>query len=585
MLPMGASGAAQTKDQASTLAGDTARLERLASLAAEAGCDQTAANARRLVERIVEGRFYVACVGQFKRGKSTLLNALVGEAILPTGIVPVTSVVTVVRYGSERSARVRFTSGDSKDVGLDALSRYVAEAENPENAKGVAGVEVFLPSPLLASGLCLVDTPGLGSVFEGNTRATRAFVPEIDAALVVLGVDPPIGGEELGLVEEIARNVEHLIVVLNKADRHSAEERHESRSFAERILAERFGSPLGAILEVSAVEKLTGTGPARNWDALLQSLESLARDARGTLIDAAEARGFEALHAQLSHELDEEHGALYRPIEESRLRIANLKTCIADAERSISDLGHLFTAEQERLAKRLSERRERFLETAIPAAKAEFVDALTLLGDLHGRALRRKGFALAQEIYRRWVDRWKREEQPVGEQMYREAAQRFVDVANGLLGKLASSSDGMLSGLPRTLAPEVAFRVRSGVYYTEMMTLTSRSPLGWMMDSLRSRRSARKKLECEVGEYLERLLQANSARVRSDLEERALESRRGCEGEIRACLHGLYESAERGLRRAQQLAVEGKAAVQAELTRLEALRRRLAQLSSPERNA
>jgi hypothetical protein len=56
----------------------------------------------------------------------------------------------------------------------------------------VDGAEVFVPSPLLSSGMCFVDTPGLGSVFTGNTATTQAFIPDIDAALVVVGGDPPL---------------------------------------------------------------------------------------------------------------------------------------------------------------------------------------------------------------------------------------------------------------------------------------------------------------------------------------------------------------------------------------------------------
>lgn len=85
------------------------------------------------------------------------------------------------------------------------LSEYVAEGSNPENRKGVTAVEAYCPSPLLARGLCLVDTPGLGSVFADNTAETEAFVPQLDAALVVLDGDPPISGEEVGLLEEVAR--------------------------------------------------------------------------------------------------------------------------------------------------------------------------------------------------------------------------------------------------------------------------------------------------------------------------------------------------------------------------------------------
>ena len=76
------------------------------------------------------GRFYVACVGQFKRGKSTLLNALVGEPVLPTGVVPVTAVVTVVRHGAA-GARIRSVDRDWQDIRRSDVAAYVTEEQNP----------------------------------------------------------------------------------------------------------------------------------------------------------------------------------------------------------------------------------------------------------------------------------------------------------------------------------------------------------------------------------------------------------------------------------------------------------------------
>lgn len=179
------------------------RIDAIAAIATELGAEDVVAEAASLADRLTEQRFYVACVGQFKRGKSTLINALVGTNALPVGVVPITSVVTVVRYGEPPSARVR-RGGAWMTVPLSDLAAYVSEEQNPENVKRVEGVEVLLASPLLASGMCLVDTPGVGSIFAGNTAATKDFVPHIDAALVVLGADPPISGDELTLVKHRA---------------------------------------------------------------------------------------------------------------------------------------------------------------------------------------------------------------------------------------------------------------------------------------------------------------------------------------------------------------------------------------------
>ena len=127
----------------------------------------------------------------------------------------------------------------------------MSEEHNPENVKRVSGVEVFLPSDLLSDGMCLVDTPGLGSVFSGNTAATQAFVPHIDAAIVVVGADPPIAGEELALVEEVGRQISRLVVVLNKADRTSEAERRIAIPFTQNVIAKRLGRPIGSIFEIS----------------------------------------------------------------------------------------------------------------------------------------------------------------------------------------------------------------------------------------------------------------------------------------------------------------------------------------------
>ncbi len=254
------------------------RLETIIEAARELGAEQVLTETVELRARLAEGRFYVACVGQFKRGKSSLLNALVGHPVLPVGVVPVTAAITVLRHGEPVHAQVRFTSGKYQDIDPETVREFVSERENPGNAKGVAAVDVFVPSALLRQGMCLVDTPGIGSVFVGNTETTREFVPHIDAALVVLGADPPISDAELQLVEKAATQIDRLIFVLNKADRLTDAEREDGRSFAEDVLRDRLARQVGPILEVSAKERIE-VGRTRDWTKLESSLaESCASE-------------------------------------------------------------------------------------------------------------------------------------------------------------------------------------------------------------------------------------------------------------------------------------------------------------------
>ncbi len=544
------------------------RLRALSRLATEVGSQALAAEADSLAERLAEGRFYVVCVGQFKRGKSMLLNALIGEPVLPTGVVPITAAVTIVRHGECLAARVRFGERDWEECDPDTLSTSVSEEQNPGNEKGVTGVEVFVPCALLESGMCLVDTPGIGSVSAANTEATRTFVPHIDAALVVLGADPPISGDELALIQEVARQVGDLVFVLNKADRLSDIERAEAIRFTERVLRERLGRPVGPILQVSAVERMAGIGPPRDWNALVQTLEALARHSGADLIMAAEKRGTTALIERLLRELDEQHAALLRPIEESQARVAVLRSAVAEAERSLEELGHRFTAVQERLSRTFTEERDRFFSWALPGAQRELQEAIRPERTT-GPALRRRAIDHAIEVTKRWLDRWRQEQEPQVEALYREAVDRFVELVNRFQETVARVPG--LEGLPR-LSAEAGVRTRSRFHYTEMLTVAPSSASKWLPDLVKTRSRRVRAVERDALDYLERLLEVNSARIKNDFQDRVVESRRFLEKEIRDRLREFWASAERALESARDAQATGSAAVKARLERIQVLR-------------
>jgi GTP-binding protein EngB required for normal cell division len=336
-----------------------------------------------------------ACLGQFKRGKSTLLNALVGDRALPTGVIPITTVPTVLRYGKTRRARVRYQGGSWTVIAPEELMQYVSEEHNPENVKGVTGVEVFLPSPLLAEGMCLVDTPGLGSVFAGNTAATRAFVPHVDAAIIVLGADPPIAGEELALVDEVGKQIRQFVVVLNKADRTSDAERQIAWLFTRQVLEKRLGRSVGPIYEISAFERLEKRRENWDWDALVARLQKLACESGRTLVRAAGERGLRRLCEELLGVTLEEREALVPPIEESEKRIAAMRQTITEAERSLRELGYLFMAEQHRLSDLFLAQRKSFLAATFPKAKAEFSEEVRAMPRLYGSRFRQAAIATA----------------------------------------------------------------------------------------------------------------------------------------------------------------------------------------------
>lgn len=562
-------------------------LLRLAELAEELGSERVREEAAALAQRAREGRFYVACLGQFKRGKSTLLNALLGDRMLPAGVLPLTTVPTVVRLGDSRGARVRFQGGKWTTIRPEDLPQFVSEELNPENEKGVVGVEAFSPSALLAQGMCLVDTPGLGSVFEGNTTATQAFVPHIDAAIVVVGADPPISGEEVALLKKVGKQVRDLLIVMNKADRTTEEERRAARSFTAKMVEQNLGRSIGPIYEVSAEERLTGRGPERDWGRLVAALEKLVRESGRDLVRSAAGRGFTRLREELLAIISEEREALLRPIEESELRIRNLRQTISEAERSLRDISYLFMAEEHHLSDMFLKQRKEFLAATTPKLNEDFEKGLKTLPHHYGPKFRRDAFRLGQVLAERYVRPWLESEQAAAEQEYRKVAARFVSIANDFLTRLAASGAPEFTRMPSALDFDGGFRVRSRFTFEQLLHVAlPSSPLRYLADVFWGFIQAYAVIEKQAREFLSHLMEMNSTRVQSDVVNRIQESRGQLEVEIRKLLHEVTRVAERALDRARIAKSEGAPAVEAALLRLDRAGRALRSLHEPnERSA
>jgi GTP-binding protein EngB required for normal cell division len=563
------------------------RLKDLEQVAVALGAAAVADEARTLAERVAEGRFFVACVGQFKRGKSTLINALVNAPILPTGTVPVTSVVTVLRHGDRLRARLRTVSGDWQEIAITDLPDYVTEERNPGNAKGVIAVEVHAPTPLLATGLCFVDTPGLGSVFEANTEATRDFVPHVDAALVVFGADPPISGEETALAQEIARHVDTFVFVLNKADRVSPQECAEAAEFARRVLTERLGQPVERVFQVSAMERLTSGHPSRDWEALETHLRSLAEGSGSVLVQSAVDRGIARLSARLSNIIAEEEAALRRPIEETEARIRALRQASDEAARALWELGPLFDAEMRRLSGVFETRRNAFIAEALQKGISDLAAAIRERPERFGPALRAAAFGEVQRIARAMVLPWLRSSEHEAAVEYRTSTERFSGIVNDLLTRLRGSDSWIGIPLPEEVGENGVLQGRNRFLFDTFTHVESPAGLvpmlEWIADALLPRAMNITRIERAARNYLQRLIVANAHRVENSIKQRLQDSRMKMESEIRYALKEVLEAAERGMERARATQTEGREAVEAAVAHLEELRLRIGGRTSEEK--
>lgn len=227
-------------------------LHRIAGNKAGSGSAATLEYLEELQQKLLSEDFYLAVLGLFKRGKSTLINALLRDDVLPVGVIPVTSVITFLKYGDERKATVSFISGSTKQVDVAALSEYVTEKGNPHNEKGVREVEVRLPASILKSGVTIIDTPGVGSTYLGGTQTTYQFLDRADACIFTLAVDPPIGQSELDLLKAIRPHARKLIFVLNKKDYADEASLRETVNFCLDVIGLSLGTKDIPIYPISA---------------------------------------------------------------------------------------------------------------------------------------------------------------------------------------------------------------------------------------------------------------------------------------------------------------------------------------------
>ncbi len=183
----------------------------------------------------------VAVLGQFNSGKSSLLNAVLGEDVFPVGALPVTAVITRASVGEEPLARVTRRDGSVDEVAPDRLTEFVTERGNPENQRQVAVVDVLTPSMSDLPGVRLVDTPGLGSVLAHNTETTRKWMPNVAVALVTVSAERPLSDEDRRLVGEARQMAPRVVVVLTKADLLTEAERAEVMAFLDKALRQSFG--------------------------------------------------------------------------------------------------------------------------------------------------------------------------------------------------------------------------------------------------------------------------------------------------------------------------------------------------------
>jgi len=534
-------------------------LEQLASLADERSDHATAGRARTLAGRLRADVFNLAVVGQFKRGKTTLINALLAWDILPAAVVPLTSVVTIIEHGPQERVSVHFLDGSSREIVTSELPGYVTERGNPSNRLGVAVAVVQLPSEILKRGLRIVDTPGVGSVHAHNTETAYAFIPHVDGAIFLVTADPPVSEAELQFLKDLRQEVQRVFFVQNKADQVPAAERRESLEFSRAQLAAVAGEDSIEMFSLSAREalkaKLAGDERRLRESGLIELEAALANFVRSEKADVAITTGLrtaERLARQQMAAIAMEKAALAMPLEELEQKSVQFEAYLKQMRQARDDNRHLLRAAGERMVNEVINADLRSLQERVrPDLLRGLEKAADAAGDVSGRELLRRLNAYMrtaiEQVYAEWIAQ---EERRVSEAL-REAVERFAGQVNQALHDLARVSQELFRADIGELAVSAELSGGSEFYFAPWQMQVSPDTLsGSLLHVLRGRWVRDGLLKAVRAKLLEQL-DMHGGRVRYDFVRRLEESLHDFErrilGAMDLTIAGIEEAIDRAV--------------------------------------
>ncbi len=523
--------------------------------------------------RLVEERINLVVLGEFKRGKSTLVNALVDADAVPTGVLPVTAAVTILRHGDRPRLLVSFADGGRQEVSLEQIAEFATEVGNPRNRRGVRQLTVELPAPLLALGIQLVDTPGIGSVYEHNTEAALAFLGQVDAALFTLAADQALSGAEEALIREAAARIPRIFFALNKLDHLAPSERQETVEF----VRERLRALLAAKPELFPLSARSGEG----LGALRRHLEKFAVRERKAVL----ARSIRSLAAAFAAEAVQairfEAHTVELPLVELERKLSEFQQQSALLERTREEAAELLFQSTRRL---IAETVNESLLSLAAREGPDLAEALRTAAAESGKITPR---ALAERL-EAWIDRTIHER---FERLAHEFQERIAHELAELHERYARRVDRILTELDRAAAE--VFGARAGLRAPEVRLRRpsqftfklhdEREPL----DQLASLAAAsapgalgRRLVLHQAQERLRMMLDRHAGRLRSDLAERIQTSVRDYERELAFVVREAVASVEAAVERSRREQRSGRAHVSARLEELALRERRLAELSA-----
>ncbi len=547
-----------------------------------------------LKEKVRSNAFNLVVVGQFKRGKTSLINALLGAEILPVAVVPLTSIVTIMTYGEALRVKVYFNDGKIAEIKPENLAEYVTEKGNPRNIKDVREVVLTYPSHYLKDGVRLIDTPGVGSIYQHNTDVAYQYLPKSDAALFLLSVDQPMSKAELDFLKDVKEYSNKIFFILNKADYLRENDLKESIEFSQNGLKEVMGSEV-KLFPVSARLALEGAAAKSNELMEKSMLPFFSKDLyrflmeeKGNILLLSVTNNLLRSISQAKLELDLEVKSLTTPLDELKEKIKAFENKKLEVELVKRDFEILLEGETKRLATgKLEDDLQRFVRDLLPHEQAHLADHFERNKGLSLKDLRSTLENAVIDHVRQAFITWRAVEDERLAKAFETICKRFIEKINDTVDELLLYSSELFSVPFDSVKAEALWNVKSSFYYKfkeqPVGTAIIASTLTLALPKFIGDKIVLKKMK----EYLQRAVTMQAARAGNDFEERLdkskLDFRWDMFQKIDATIEGIGTAIEKGVtkRSSGEREVESREEMLAEAGKtLDEIKERLMQVST-----
>ncbi len=313
----------------------TVALQELSDIAGGLGAKSLKERLDRdLVKKMEEDRFHLVVVGEFNHGKSSFVNALLGETVLPVGVTPTTAAIHHLKYSETPESTVVYSSGRRESIPFGDTRKFAVGGGTV--ADDVDYLEVGYPAALLKERILLVDTPGVNDLSLQRADITYSYIPRADAVLFLLDAGQILKESERQFLNEklLKASRDKIVFVITKWDILNEDEKKEALAYARTQLANLVKDPV--VFPISAETALQGGKMAESgMPELLAHLTTFLAEERGRiLLDNALGEGLNVSNL-LAKGVDARRRSLAMKTDELERRIKMLEEDLAGAAGTI----------------------------------------------------------------------------------------------------------------------------------------------------------------------------------------------------------------------------------------------------------